>query len=181
MEFIKEYSITIITGLIFITIIFSIIPDNSMKKYVKFVLSLLLMSIFLSPIFSLVNKDLQVFNFESKLDYLLEDSKTDYKNYEINRIEETKKTFSENVNKLIKDSLIKEYGISNIIVNSKVDYNIKNKFVISNIYVKFKSNNVKKVDKVGSNVGNNEEEKEMIKYISSSFNIDKKLIIVEGE
>jgi stage III sporulation protein AF len=50
MELINNFIITLVTTLIFITAIEIIGPDNSMKKYVKFVLGLILIAVLLNPI-----------------------------------------------------------------------------------------------------------------------------------
>ena len=56
MEEIKGFVITLVTMLILMTAIEFIAPDNNMKKYLKFVLGLILISVMLSPIISLFSK-----------------------------------------------------------------------------------------------------------------------------
>ena len=50
MELIKGFVTTLVTTLIFITAIELVGPDNSMKKYLKFVMGLILVAVLLNPI-----------------------------------------------------------------------------------------------------------------------------------
>ena len=50
MELIKGFITTLVTTLIFITAIELVGPDNSMKKYLKFVMGLILVAVLLNPI-----------------------------------------------------------------------------------------------------------------------------------
>ncbi|MDU1313238.1 MAG: stage III sporulation protein AF [Clostridium septicum] len=56
MDTLKNFIITLVTMLILMTAIELITPDNSMKKYLKFVLGLILISVMLTPIISLISK-----------------------------------------------------------------------------------------------------------------------------
>lgn len=56
MELINNFAITLVTTLIFITAIEIIGPDNSMKKYLKFVLGLILIAVLLTPIINFFSK-----------------------------------------------------------------------------------------------------------------------------
>lgn len=56
MDTLKSFIITLVTMLILMTAIELITPDNSMKKYLKFVLGLILISVMLTPIISLISK-----------------------------------------------------------------------------------------------------------------------------
>lgn len=56
MEHISKFIITIVTTMIFMSAVEIIAPDNSMKKYIKFVLGLILISIMINPIVYLFTK-----------------------------------------------------------------------------------------------------------------------------
>ena len=56
MELVNNFVVTLVTTLIFITAVEILGPDNSMKKYVKFVLGLILISVLLSPIIKFFSK-----------------------------------------------------------------------------------------------------------------------------
>ena len=50
MEYINNFVITLVATMIFMTAVDIISPDNSMKKYIKFVLGLILISVMINPI-----------------------------------------------------------------------------------------------------------------------------------
>ena len=54
MEYIKGFIITLITMIVFMTAIEIIAPENTMKKYVKYVLGLILVALLISPIIKFV-------------------------------------------------------------------------------------------------------------------------------
>ena len=56
MELLKGFVITLVTTIIFMTAVELIAPDNSMKKYIKFILGLLLISVILTPIVAMLTK-----------------------------------------------------------------------------------------------------------------------------
>ena len=50
MSYINNFVITLVATIIFMTAVEIISPDNSMKKYIKFVLGLILVSVMINPI-----------------------------------------------------------------------------------------------------------------------------------
>ena len=54
MELLNKFVITLVTTLIFMTAVELIAPDNSMKKYLKFVLGLILITVILNPILTII-------------------------------------------------------------------------------------------------------------------------------
>ena len=50
MDYINNFVITLVATMIFMTAVEIISPDNSMKKYIKFVLGLILISVMINPI-----------------------------------------------------------------------------------------------------------------------------------
>ena len=61
MELIKGFVTTLVTTLIFITAIELVGPDNSMKKYLKFVMGLILVAVLLNPIVTVSYTHLDVY------------------------------------------------------------------------------------------------------------------------
>ena len=55
MDEIKGFIITLVSMIILISAIELIAPDNSMKKYLKFVLGTILIAVMISPIVSISN------------------------------------------------------------------------------------------------------------------------------
>lgn len=181
MSFLKQYSITILSAVIFITLILMILPDNSMKKYVRFLLGLILVSVFITPIYGIFNKNIDVFSYQSKLDYYFDKSSKSYEEYENDSIKSTEKAFSENLNKLITEKLMQKYSGYEFTVNTSINLTSDNKLVINKVSIIYKSNKVKKVEKVGENKKMSEEDKKIIEFASSEFNIDKNLINIKEE
>ena len=56
MEYLNNFIITLVATMIFMTAIEIIAPDNSMKKYIKFVLGLILIVVLLNPIVYLLTR-----------------------------------------------------------------------------------------------------------------------------
>lgn len=181
MDFLKQYSITIVSAVIFITLVLMILPDSSMKKYVKFLLGLILISVFITPIYSLFNKNIDVFSYQSKLDYYLEKSEKSYKDYESESIENTAESFRQNLNKVISEKLLLKYTGYKFTVDTDIVFNSDNKFVINKVNINYKSNKIKKVGKVGEKKILSDEEKKIIEYVSSEFDIKKDLINIKEE
>ena len=55
IETLKNIVITLVTVLIFISAVELISPNNKMKKYIKFILGLILISVILNPILQFVS------------------------------------------------------------------------------------------------------------------------------
>ena len=181
MSFLKEYSVTILSAVIFITLVLMILPDNSMKKYAKFLLGLILISVFIGPIYGIFNKSIDVFSYQSKLDYYFEKPGKSYTEYEDESIKNTEKAFRENLNKLISEKLMQKYSGYKFTVNTTIILNSDNKFIISKVNINYISNKVKQVEKVGEKKKISEEDKRIIEFISSEFNVDKKIINIKEE
>lgn len=180
MNFLKEYSITIVSAVLFITLVLMIIPNNNMKKYVKFLLGLILISIFITPIYNLFNKEIDVFSYKSKLDYYFDSSKVSYQEYQDENIKNTEKEFKENLNKLIIEKLGIKYPNYKFTVDTEIDFS-SNKFTIKEVNISYKSNKIKKVDKVGGEKMLSQEDKTLLNFISSEFSIDENLIYIKEE
>ena len=60
MEYLNNFIITLVATMIFMTSIEIIAPDNSMKKYIKFVLGLILISVMINPIIKFFTEKLVV-------------------------------------------------------------------------------------------------------------------------
>ncbi|MGL4741957.1 MAG: stage III sporulation protein AF [Sarcina sp.] len=57
MEYLKEFAITLTTISVFIVAVELVMPENSMKKYQHFVLSLIMLAVMITPIIKLFNVD----------------------------------------------------------------------------------------------------------------------------
>lgn len=103
MNLLKELVTTLVTALIFITAIELISPNNSMKKYLKFILGLVLITIILNPIVKIISNG-QNNIYDSISDY--EEVFSNYKN-EVKSSAENELKDGDLKNKLLKKILIR--------------------------------------------------------------------------
>ncbi len=94
MEYLRSWLIKICTAVFFITAIEMILPNNSFKKYSKFVLGLILITVFINPIVGLFNKNFDINSYSLKLSQQFE------KNQNSNDMEKYKE---ENLNSTIEE------------------------------------------------------------------------------
>ena len=190
MDLIKNFVIILVTLLIFISAIEIIAPDNSMKKYVKFVLGLILTAVILSPILSIVLdgetklKD-SIDKFQKQ--YSENEKKNQHNEQNVLKIQE--KNFKENLSKNCESMLKKQFKDLDFSCDIDCDIDIKDeKFLIKLVNVTIKDKNIKKikkVEKVEINKQNKQEEKkknknsefkEVVDFISKEFQIDENKI-----
>lgn len=190
MDLIKNFVIILVTLLIFISAIEIIAPDNSMKKYVKFVLGLILTAVILSPILSIVLdgetklKD-SIDKFQKQ--YSENEKKNQHNEQNVLKIQE--KNFKENLSKNCESMLKKQFKDLDFSCDIDCDIDIKDeKFLIKLVNVTIKDKNIKKikkVEKVEINKENKKEEKkenknsefkEVVDFISKEFQIDENKI-----
>lgn len=193
IETLKNIVINLVTVLIFISAIELIVPDNKMKKYIKFVLGLILITVILNPIIKFIsNGEKNVIDsissyqevFSKEENKMNSDSEKTLKTDD--KEETRKKMFINNFNKNC-DNLLKnkfkdmtfkseadcEIDFSNVTVNVK-----KLKIGVSDN----KINKIKKIAIEGNNTESTKEENdkysEIVNYLSSQLNIPKDRIEV---
>lgn len=154
LEHLKVWVINICTAVFFITAVEMILPDNKMKKYAKFVLGLILITVIMNPIIKIFNND---FNLESYVNsaskYFEEKEYTkDYDKYKISSIDNTVNVFSKNLENLCIDKLREKFPEDNyeVIVDAGYDTEKEN-FVINTINVGITEGKVKKIKKIKIN------------------------------
>lgn len=154
LEHLKVWVINICTAVFFITAVEMILPDNKMKKYAKFVLGLILITVIMNPIIKIFNND---FNLESYVNsaskYFEEKEYTkDYDKYKISSIDNTVNVFSKNLENLCIEKLRQKFPKDNyeVIVDAGYDTEKEN-FVINTINVGITEGKVKKIKKIKIN------------------------------
>lgn len=192
IETLKNIVITLVTMLIFISAVELIVPDNKMKKYIKFILGLILISVILNPIINLISngeKSLpgSIENYEA----VFSNKNTELDNAEItkenqNKTDARKKAFINNFNKNCDDLLKNQF--KNMNFKSEVDCDVNFTDVSLNIKKlkigigENKISKVKKIvikDKEQSNEQEvNREYTEIIDFVSKELNISKEKIEV---
>lgn len=177
MDQLNTFVITLVTTLIFMTAVELIGPDNSMKKYLKFVLGIVLISVLLNPIVKFFTNG-QVIIDDLINDYTSEVSSAAYKKDTEEKKSIQEDTFKKNFNKSCIDLL--EDKFKNYEFKSDIDCNMNfetGEFEVKKLKVSVKNKGVKKVEKI--QIG---EEKKKTKdkilneiedYLAENLKIDK--------
>ncbi|MBS6006929.1 MAG: stage III sporulation protein AF [Clostridium baratii] len=188
METLKEFVITLVTTMILITAVELIAPDNSMKKYLKFVLGLILIVVILNPILKFFNVgENELKNSISSYEKNLKEKESDNDiNVDSNKLRE--ESFKNNFNKNCENMLKNEF--KDMEFKCEVDCNVDFKgvkFDISSINVYIKDKKVKKivnVEKVEIDTSKeskkkenkNEEYKDVVNFLKSELEISESKI-----
>ncbi|MGL5067007.1 MAG: stage III sporulation protein AF [Sarcina sp.] len=183
MEYLKEFVITLTTVSIFMVAVELILPDNSLKKYQNFILSLIMLAVMLTPIIKIFNseKDLSR-EIQAAIDKEFDGSKESFyegetsSSFIVSRLEENCKIVLED----------KFEGFKFIVnIDGKVnldDFQMK----INKVDIKVKEKDkgeVKNIEKVvvGEEMEESTFSKEIKKYIGKELQIDEKIIsVLEG-
>ena len=168
-----------------------ILPDNNMKKYAKFVLGLILITILLNPLVMLLNKGNDISAFIGKSintfnDFELNSKKEDYREQSLN---DTLQVFAKNVQDTCTKKLKDKYPNINYKVKAKVTYNKeKDEFEIKEIEIGVAGGSkVEKVQKVEVKPSSNFNETNRIEsemsgeikeYLSTELKLSKSIISV---
>lgn len=186
MESLKAFIINLVVTLIFISAIEIICPDNKMKKYIKFVLGILLMAVILNPIISFLtkgevflNEAISTYEDEMSVSALSPTDKEDNNNY-------TNESFKENLNKNI-ISLLKD-KFKDLNFECDTECNINNNFTFEKVDVYVTNKGVKKVKKVDINGDNsevsdeeNQTSQEIKEYLSNELEVSEDIINIYYE
>lgn len=171
MEEIKGFVITLVSIIILISAIELISPDNSMKKYLKFVLGTILISVMISPIVSILSNGENILTYKISEYTDLEENnslKTSNENNETTSEALFKENLEENFNKILKEKF-KEYEFETYV---DCEVNIQDiTYTINEISIGVKSKEISKIEKV---VINNENE-------SSEVNTSQEKLTNEDE
>ncbi len=184
LDALKNWILTICTAVFFITAVEMILPDNSMKKYAKFVLGLILITVFLNPIIGLFNSNFNIAAYAEKFSGNIE--KEGYKNvltdYKNRNIEETLNVFQENLKLECEKELKSKYPKDSFQIKVEALYDEKKQsYEIKNISIGISEGTtpkIKKVQPIGdtksvSSVSPEENRKfaEVKNYIGSQLNL----------
>lgn len=160
MEFIKGWVINISCAVFFIIAIEMILPDNKMKKYSKFVLGLILMTVFINPIVMLINKGQSIiptwqYNIEKYSEELFGTSNQDVSVYSNSYIDNTLRTFENNIKNICEEKLKIKYPNYYYSVSVKAEFIEKEKkYDIEYINIEVSNSIVSKVKKIEINTKN---------------------------
>lgn len=192
MEILKDWISGICVSILFMTAVELVLPENSIKKYSKFVLGLIFIVVVINPIIGFIKQDSNLYkditlneDYVNKFDSYLENNLDEYseriKKTTINSFEEN---FSRNCENLLKNNFKK----NNFNVDVSVSYEDEN-FKIEELIVKVEElgiKNVETVEKVVIGSVNNydgvskesSKVKEIKKFLSNELNISENIIKV---
>lgn len=192
MEALKNIVITLVTVLIFISAVELLIPNNKMKKYINFVLGLILISVILNPIVNFIsNGEKSILGSIKSCEEIFSKNTNQEK---LNNVtvfkdegkQDSKKqafinNFNKNCDKLLKDKF-KDMNFKSDI-DCDVDFN-KVALNIKKLRIGVADNKISKVKKVVINTEDknskdtSSEYAEIINYISAEVDVPKEKIEV---
>jgi stage III sporulation protein AF len=151
IEALKGWIVTICTAVFFITAIEIVLPDNSLKKYAKFVLGLILISVLIKPLIKIFDKnyDINVYASNAEKFFQQQDYKSDYNKLKDKNVGNTLEAFELNLKTVCESKLKGKFPSSNYTVDVKAEY-IKqnNTFEIRAINVGVKDGKIESIKKV---------------------------------
>ena len=183
MEYLNNFIITLVATMIFMTSIEILAPDNSMKKYIKFVLGLILISVMINPIIKFfTGGEQEVINRIKRYEDMLNLGVTNEgESKEV--IEKQKEAFKSNLNSNCDNLLKEKFSDKNFKSDIKCNINLSDMtYSIDSLEVGVRENGIRLVDKIRINVNdeseeavsNNEKidnEEEIKNYLSELFKI----------
>lgn len=192
LQWLKEWITNIAVAVFFITAIEMLLPKNNIKKYGKFVLGLILITVILNPIIKIFNKDYNISQYADKATASFNniEYKNDFDKYKKKNREETLNNFKANLQNQTKKKLEEKFPENKYEVNVEIAYDEeKDNLQIKSMDVGVKGNKIEKIKKVNKiNIGNNENGKEDKKtfegegkikqFISNEFKVSSEVIKV---
>lgn len=182
MELLKNWISTLCVVIVIISIAHIILPNSSVKKHVKFVFSLIILSVMLSPIIGLLNFNQKIDEnaFENKINGAVENQEEKVSLYDEEAILEN---IERNLEQALKDEFYENEFEVNLI--GKIDFDdVRVNIEKAEIKVLDKKK-VKKVEKVvvGEEKLNKEEKKDSFlekveKFVEKELEISHENIIV---
>lgn len=184
LEGLKNWILSICTAVFFITAVEMILPNNDLKKYAKFVLGIILITVFLNPIIKIFDSDFNIALFSDNFSNTLNNKEysISLQEYKDKNILETLKVFEENLKLNCEKKLKDKYPQDSFNVSVDASYNDKKEnYEVNNIKIGMKkggierikniqiSPKVKSVDSLNSEV---KKQNTLVKtYISNEFNL----------
>ena len=182
MEYINNFVITLVATMIFMTAVEIISPDNSMKKYIKFVLGLILISVMINPIVKFfTGGEQELVNTIKSYESMFYEGTTSENEDSISKsqIESFKNNLNSNCDSLLKE----EFSDKDFESNIECEIDLENMtYSIESLEVGVKDGGIKLVDNIKidineeseqaiSNDGAVENEEEIKNYLSEVFKI----------
>lgn len=192
MEVLKDWISDICVSILFMTAVELVLPENSIKKYSKFVLGLIFIVVVINPIISFVKQDNNLYRDIT----LNEDYVYKFDNYIENNLDEyserVKRTtidnFQQNLSRNCENLLKNNFKKNNFDVDVMVSYEGDN-FKIEELIVKVQETGIKhieavekvvigSVDSYASISRESSKAREIKKFLSDELNIPENIIKV---
>lgn len=189
IDWIKNWITTICIAVIFITAVELIMPSDKFKKYVQFVMGLILIAVILNPIIQLLNKNSGIDVFIDNAGKYFNQASYDknYSKYKTDDKQSTLSAFKINIENTCVKILKEKYPENEYTVTASVSYK-NNEIKIDGIMVKMVNNGIEKVEKIqidGSNSEtdkvnelNNETSKKIKNYLKEQLKVSEDIIHV---
>ena len=190
IDALKGWIITICTAIFFITAVEMILPDNNIKKYAKFVLGLILITVLIKPLIMIFDKkyDISAYADNAAVYFSKNSSSDDLKKYKNENIKSTAAAFEKNLNEVCIKYLKQEYPENEYDVMCSIAYDDTNEVMtIKRIEVYVRHGKIQPVEKVVINKKNNDENnkaaddetaKKIIALLSQKIDVSKDIIRV---
>ena len=186
MEYIKSFIETLVTIIILFSAIELISPNNSMKKYIKFVLGLILIVVMLNPIidFFTEGEDKIVSTIKEYEDILSTDTETSSDVAASNEVEDV---FIENLNKNSATELAEKFPDYKFVCDIDCNIDLNNfSYDISHAKISISTNKIQEVEKIekveisNDNKTNSQaysdDEQKILSYVSNMLGVSEEKI-----
>ena len=186
MEYIKSFIETLVTILILFSAIELISPNNSMKKYIKFVLGLILIVVMLNPIidFFTEGEDKIVSTIKEYEGILSTDTETSSDVAASNEVEDV---FIENLNKNSATELAEKFPDYKFVCDIDCNIDLNNfSYDISHAKISISTNKIQEVEKIekveisNDNKTNSQaysdDEQKIVSYVSNMLGVSEEKI-----
>ena len=183
MEYIKSFIETLVTIIILFSAIELISPNNSMKKYIKFVLGLILIVVMLNPIidFFTEGEDKIVSTIKEYEGILSTDTETSSDVAASNEVEDV---FIENLNKNSATELAEKFPDYKFVCDIDCNIDLNNfSYDISHAKISISTNKIQEVEKIekveisNDNKTNSQaysdDEQKIVSYVSNMLGISE--------
>lgn len=188
MEYIKSFIVALVTTIIFITAVEIIAPDKPIKKYIKFVLNLILVSVLLNPIVYLFTKgEGEIIGAIKKYEENLFQGSTISESESIK--DKREEAFKENLNKNCERLLEEKFDEKTFECDVMCDIDLNNMtYNIQKVNIGVKDNKIKLIKKIEINTSKSTEvmsskdtvegSDEIIDYLTEELNVSREKIDV---
>lgn len=188
IEFLRNWIISVVVMVIFVVFIDMILPENSIKKYARFVTGLIVVITILTPVFKLFDRDADI---ETYISQYAEVYNTEVSNFNSKNIQESiqeqtmevfKEKLKEKIEKDIYDGTGKKYKVTRLEIKESSDENIYDSIDIEYIELKPQADSrvIQSVDKVviGRKVKDEGQKKDetAVNMLKTKYNIDPSAI-----